>query len=77
MARRKKIEFDGKSAKAVRSVYQEVRGMIPRIRFTILTHHNEEVSFELDYEEATKFLNEAIAAHTAIAPGLKVPMNYF
>ena len=75
--KREKVEYEGKDALAARAVIAHVQGMLPSIRFTILTTHDEELIIELPFEVATKFLNQAIAAHSAIAPGLQVPRNHF
>lgn len=75
--RRNKVEYDVTEAKAARALIQTTRGMLPRIRFTMVTSHDEELVIEMNYEDATKFLNMAISAHSAIAPPLNVPRMHF
>lgn len=57
---------------------ETVYGMLPYIQFTFVLEDNTILEIELSFTEATKFLQQGMAAHSAIAPDLHpVRRGYF
>lgn len=75
--KREKVEFEVVNALASRAIVQTTRGMLPSIRMVMVTSSDIELVVEMPYEVATEFLNQAISAHSTIAPALKVPRAHF
>lgn len=74
--RKKRITLDAISASAARAVYQEGGREIPHIEFKFQVKESgdiTEVYIDMTYQDATKFIQDAIVAHGIIAPPLRMP----
>ena len=64
-------------AKAARAIFQEVHGAIPKIALTFIMLDDTEHTFELEFAEAGKMIEQAMSAYNAIMPPLKTSRGGF
>ena len=58
-------------ALASRAIFQEAQGMLPKISMTFELTDGEVIQFELELEEAAKFIEQTVSAYNAAVPVLK------
>lgn len=56
---------------ASRAIYAEARGYLPTVQMTFELTSGEQITFELQVDEAGKFIEQATAAYRAIVPTLR------
>lgn len=74
--KKNRITLDAISATAARAVYQEGGREIPHLEFKFQTKDSDgihEVIIDMTYDEGSKFIQNAISAHSIIAPPLRMP----
>jgi hypothetical protein len=60
---------------ASRAIFAEASGMLPTIQMTFELVSGEVVTFELQVNEAGKFIEQATSAYRAIVPPLRTGMQ--
>jgi len=69
--KQKKIRYEVRQAIASRAIVQEGRGHIPKIEMRFETYDGEILEFDLDFEQAATFIDQAAAAYNAVLRPLK------
>ena len=60
---------------ASRAIFTEAQGMLPKVRMEFQLANGENVAFELELDEAGKFIEQATSAYRAIVPPLRTSMG--
>lgn len=74
--KKSKIIIESPDATATRAVYQGASGEIPHLEFTFKIKDAgelHEVVIDMKYEDATRFIQNAITSHSIIAPPIRLP----
>jgi len=74
--RANRITLESPNATATRAVYQGPMGEIPHLEFTFKIKDGgevHEVVIDMTYQDATRFIQQAMGAHQIIAPPLRMP----
>lgn len=73
--KRKRIRYEVRTAIASRAIFQEGRGHLPKIELQFETYDGEILEFDLDYEQAALFIDQAASAYNAVMRPLKTRGN--
>jgi hypothetical protein len=60
---------------ASRAIFAEAQGYLPKIHMTFELENGEQIAFELEIDEAGKFIEQSISAYRAIVPQLRTGMG--